>query len=60
MVPDGSCTAAVRQLYGSDRDTIYDVIANGRLGECPPWGNTLDAATIKSLAVYIWNKSLGL
>ena len=47
-------------LYGDDRDTIYDVIANGRLGACPPWAETLDAATIKSLAVYIWNTSLGL
>jgi len=47
-------------LYGDDRDTIRDVIANGRLGICPPWGETLDAATIKSLAVYIWNKSMGL
>ena len=47
-------------LYGGDRDSIYDVIANGRLGECPPWGGTLDAATIKSLAVHIWNTSLGL
>ncbi len=47
-------------LYGGDRDTIYDVIANGRLGVCPPWGDTLDAATIKALAVYIWNTSLGL
>ena len=47
-------------LYGGDRDTIYDVIANGRLGVCPPWGATLDAATIKALAVHIWNTSLGL
>jgi len=47
-------------LYGSDRDIVYDVIANGRLGECPPWADTLDAATIKSLAVFIWNTSLGL
>ncbi len=47
-------------LYGGDRDTIYDVIASGRLGVCPPWGETLDAATIKALGVYIWNKSLGL
>ena len=46
-------------LYGGDRETIIDVIANGRLGECPPWANTLDAATIKALAVYIWNKSTG-
>lgn len=46
-------------LYGGDRETIYDVIANGRLGECPPWGDTLDAATVKSLAVYIWNRATG-
>ena len=46
-------------LYGSDRDIVYDVIANGRLGVCPPWADTLDAATIKSLAVYIWNTSFG-
>jgi cytochrome c oxidase cbb3-type subunit 3 len=42
-------------LYGDDRDTVYDVIANGRLGVCPPWANTLDAATIKALSVHIWN-----
>ena len=47
-------------LYGGDRDAIHDVIANGRLGACPPWGGTLDAATIKALAVYAWNSSLGL
>jgi len=46
-------------LYGSDRDTIHDVLTNGRLGQCPPWADTLDAATIKSLAVYIWNTSMG-
>ena len=46
-------------LYGGDRNTISDVLTNGRLGQCPPWGNRLDAATIKSLAVYIWNKSTG-
>lgn len=46
-------------LYGDDRATILDVITNGRLGACPPWGYELDAATIKSLAVYIWNKAQG-
>jgi len=46
-------------LYGSDRNTISDVITNGRLGQCPPWADRLDAATIKSLAVHIWNKSTG-
>ncbi|HEY8518532.1 MAG TPA: c-type cytochrome [Gammaproteobacteria bacterium] len=44
-------------LYGSDRETIRDVIANGRLGMCPAWGETLDAPTIKSLALYIWQKA---
>ncbi|HEY5623125.1 MAG TPA: c-type cytochrome [Gammaproteobacteria bacterium] len=46
-------------LYGGDRDSLRDVIANGRLGACPPWGNELDAATIKSLAVHIWNLAQG-
>jgi cytochrome c oxidase cbb3-type subunit 3 len=46
-------------LYGGDRDTIFEVVATGRQGECPPWGKVLDAATIKSLAVYIWNQASG-
>jgi cytochrome c oxidase cbb3-type subunit 3 len=46
-------------LYGNDRATIRDVIANGRLGKCPPWGRTLDAATVKALAVYLWRKATG-
>ena len=46
-------------LYGSDRETIFDVIANGRLGQCPAWGKTLDPVTVKSLAVYIWRKVMG-
>jgi cytochrome c oxidase cbb3-type subunit 3 len=44
-------------LFGGDRKTIYDVIFNGRLGVCPPWGKTLDAATIKSLAAFLYEKS---
>jgi len=44
-------------LYGGDRESIYDVIYNGREGICPPWGKTLDAATIKSLAIYLYNQS---
>jgi cytochrome c oxidase cbb3-type subunit 3 len=43
-------------LYGGDRATVADVITVGRLGKCPAWAGTLDAATIKSLAVYIWKK----
>ena len=44
-------------LFGNDRETIHDVLANGREGVCPPWGKTLDAATIKTLAVHIYNLS---
>ncbi len=44
-------------LYGDDRARIADVITNGRSGQCPPWSDELDAATIKALAVYIWNRS---
>lgn len=46
-------------LYGGDRATISDVLHKGRLGVCPPWGRTLDAPTIKSLAVYIYRRSMG-
>jgi cytochrome c oxidase cbb3-type subunit 3 len=46
-------------LYGGSRDEILDVIATGRLGQCPPWADTLDAATIKSLAVYIYQRYTG-
>jgi cytochrome c oxidase cbb3-type subunit 3 len=46
-------------LYGADRATITDVIVAGRKGQCPPWADKLDAATIKSLAVYIWRKASG-
>jgi cytochrome c oxidase cbb3-type subunit III len=46
-------------LYGSDRATISDVIHKGRMGVCPPWGKTLDPATIKALAVYIYHQSMG-
>lgn len=46
-------------LYGGDAATLFSVISTGRLGQCPPWGKALDAATIKSLAVYIWNTASG-
>jgi cytochrome c oxidase cbb3-type subunit 3 len=46
-------------LYGADRATITDVILAGRKGQCPPWADKLDAATVKSLAVYIWRKASG-
>jgi cytochrome c oxidase cbb3-type subunit 3 len=46
-------------LYGGSKLEILDVIANGRLGVCPPWAGELDAATIKSLALYIYRRYTG-
>jgi cytochrome c oxidase cbb3-type subunit 3 len=43
-------------LYGGDRGSITASISAGRMGRCPAWVGKLDAATIKSLAVYIWSK----
>jgi cytochrome c oxidase cbb3-type subunit 3 len=42
-------------LYGSDRQTILDVITNGRGGMMPAWHTRLDDATIRKLAVYIYS-----
>jgi cytochrome c oxidase cbb3-type subunit 3 len=46
-------------IYGGDRGAITASIAAGRMGRCPAWANKLDAATIKSLAVYLWRKVQG-
>ncbi|MGV3592188.1 MAG: c-type cytochrome [Gammaproteobacteria bacterium] len=46
-------------LYGGTPQAIRASIADGRLGVCPPWAATLDAATIKALAVYLYRKSQG-
>lgn len=46
-------------LFGDDRETIFDVIAHGRTEVCPPWKDTLSAAEIKALAVYIWRRVQG-
>jgi cytochrome c oxidase cbb3-type subunit III len=43
-------------LYGADRASITASISAGRMGRCPAWVGKLDAATIKALAVYLWNK----
>ncbi|MBB4197264.1 cytochrome-c oxidase, cbb3-type subunit III [Rhodoblastus sphagnicola] len=40
-------------LYGSDRATVVQTIANGRAGQMPAWGAKLDQATIKSLTIYV-------
>lgn len=47
-------------LFGGDRATIREVIDEGRTEVCPAWANTLDAATIKALAVYIWFRANGV
>lgn len=44
-------------LYGKDRETMIDVVTNGRAGVMPAWAGRLDAVTIKSLTVYV--NSLG-
>ena len=46
-------------LFGSAREAVYDVIANGRTESCPAWSQTLNAATIKALSVYIYNQFMG-
>lgn len=40
-------------LYGLDRDSLSDTIANSRYGVMPRWGQRLDAATIRMLAAYV-------
>ena len=40
-------------LYGGDRETIFDVIHNGRQGVMPYWHGKLDDDTIKQLAIYV-------
>lgn len=40
-------------LYGSDRATIRETVANSRYGIMPAWVGRLDPVTIKSLAVYV-------
>ena len=46
-------------LFGNSRAQVLDVIANGRTESCPAWSSKLDAATIKALSVYIYNKTMG-
>lgn len=40
-------------LYGGDRDTIVQTIANSRFGVMPAWNTRLDKATVRMLAAYI-------
>ena len=40
-------------LYGGDRDTLRESVANSRNGVMPAWGGRLDPVTIKMLAAYV-------
>ncbi len=40
-------------LFGGDKATVVETIANARRGVMPAWGGRLDEVTIKQLAVYI-------
>jgi len=40
-------------LYGGDRESILESIANSRNGVMPAWGPLLNKDTIKKLAIYV-------
>ncbi len=40
-------------LYGGDRASVYESIANSRAGQMPAWGDRLDPVTVKQLALYV-------
>lgn len=40
-------------LYGGDRASVYESIANARAGQMPAWGDRLDPVTVKQLALYV-------
>ncbi len=40
-------------LYGSDRESIIEGLANGRGATMPSWAGRLDDTTIKALTVYV-------
>ena len=40
-------------LYGGDRNSVYRSIFYARNGSMPAWGERLDDATIKMLAIYV-------
>jgi len=47
-------------VYGGSREDIFASIADGRMGYCPPYWDTLDAATIKALGIYLYRRYMGL
>jgi len=40
-------------IYGGDRESLYQSIANGRHGKCPAWVNVLTPVQVRSLALYL-------
>ncbi|MEQ9315066.1 MAG: cytochrome-c oxidase, cbb3-type subunit III [Henriciella sp.] len=40
-------------LFGGTKDDIYNSVYNARNAHMPAWGERLDEATVKSLAVYV-------
>lgn len=40
-------------LYGGSRETVFDVIYNGRGGVMPYWKGRLDDATLRQLTIYV-------
>jgi cytochrome c oxidase cbb3-type subunit III len=40
-------------IYGGDRESLYQSIADGRHGKCPAWVNVLTPLQIRALALYL-------
>lgn len=40
-------------LYGSDRDTLTETVANARFGVMPAWGQRISEADVKAAATYV-------
>ena len=40
-------------LYGGDRDTLKETIAQARFGVMPAWGQRLDTEDVRSVSVYL-------
>ena len=49
----GSSLLRKRLQYGATRSNIFQSIALGRAGVCPPWVEVLDEVSIKRLASYL-------
>jgi cytochrome c oxidase cbb3-type subunit 3 len=40
-------------LYGGDRESIANTVANSRYGVMPAWNQKLDPATLNMLTAYV-------